>query len=66
MESTISPCMTIEEVAIYLKTSVSTLRSKIKNNKFIKPFRDGRRLFWLRNDIESYVDTLAQSARTSA
>lgn len=66
MESTNSPCMTIEEVAIYLKTSVSTLRAKIKNNKFIKPFRDGRRLYWLRNDVESYVDTLAQSARASA
>lgn len=66
MEHITSPCMTIEEVAIYLKTSVSTLRSKLKDSKFIKPFKDGRRLYWLRTDIESYVDTLAHAAKASA
>lgn len=54
-----TPLMSIQEVANFLHVSVSTIqRTRKRNPDFPSPIRDGGSNFWVRTEIEAYLEGL--------
>ncbi len=51
-----------EVAAAYLGVSESTLRSQVDVGAAPEPVRIGRRIVWLREDLDAYLDRLANRA----
>jgi predicted DNA-binding transcriptional regulator AlpA len=42
--------------ALYVGVSLTTFRERVKEHRYPKPVREGKRLFWSRRQLDLYVD----------
>lgn len=52
-----------KQILAYINFSHSTLWRRISDNKFPKPWKDGRCTFWWAEDVRKYVEAFSEATK---